>query len=72
MATILTEVNVDYEMNEMFVHCTDAHSGITMRIMVPMDALNEETQRSIVKLSKNMPEAFLQSVMMIAEGPDGD
>jgi hypothetical protein len=70
MASILTEATIDMEMNELFVHCTDANTGITMRITVPVDALNEDTRKSVDTLSEFMPQAFLQGVMMIAEGPD--
>jgi hypothetical protein len=70
MASILTEATVDVEMNELFVHCTDAHTGITMRVTVPADAMNEDTRKSVGILAANMPEAFLRGVMMIAEGPD--
>ena len=72
MASILTTATVDTEMNEMVVHCTDAHSGITLRLTVPSDAMNEDTCKSVGTLAANMPEAFLRGVMMIAEGPDED
>ena len=70
MATILTEATVDHQGNELFVHCTDADTGITMRVTVPADAMNEDTRKSVDVLAANMPEAFLRGVMMIAESPD--
>jgi hypothetical protein len=61
---------VDHQGNELFVHCTDANTGITMRVTVPVDAMNEDTRKSVGILAANMPEAFLRGVMMIAESPD--
>jgi hypothetical protein len=41
-----------------------------MRVTVPVDAMNEDTRKSVGILAANMPEAFLRGVMMIAESPD--
>ena len=70
MASIFTEATVDHQGNELFVQCTDANTGITMRVTVPVDAMNEGTEKSVGVLAANMPEAFLRGVMMIAESPD--
>jgi len=70
MASILTEATIDHNGSELFVHCTDANTGITMRVTVPADAMNEDTRKSVGILAANMPEAFLRGVMMIAESPD--
>lgn len=71
MATIFTEATVDPETQEMFVNCVDAETGISMKVVVPMDALDDDTNKSVVRLARNMPEAFLRGVMMIAEEPNG-
>lgn len=70
MASILTTATVDDQGKELSVHCTDANTGITMKVMVPSDAMNEDTRKSVGILAANMPEAFLRGVMMIAESPD--
>jgi hypothetical protein len=70
MASILTTATVDSDMNELLVYCTDASTGITLRVTVPADAMNEDTRKSVGILAANMPEAFLRGVMMIAESPD--
>jgi hypothetical protein len=70
MASILTTATVDPDMNELLVYCTDASTGITLRVTVPADAMNEDTRKSVGILAANMPEAFLRGVMMIAESPD--
>jgi len=72
MASILTTATVDDQGKELSVHCTDASTGITMKVTVPADAMNESARKSVGTLSANMPEAFLRGVMMIAEGPDED
>jgi hypothetical protein len=72
MASIFTTATVDDQGKELSVHCTDANTGITMKVMVPLDAMNEDTRKSVGILAANMPEAFLRGVMMIAEGPDAD